>query len=178
MRYVPNALSLSRIPLSMAMFIFALNERWVEVTVLMMVGLLTDALDGAIARRFHLESKFGGDVLEPVCDLVLSIAAVSALYVGGIWPLWVPIALVLITALLQISHATPFGRLKRHTYYLHPLFFVAVVLYAGFVLLLTAFSDHWWVAASYGLVCGAIGAAKRERWMVWFAGPPVSTETT
>lgn len=181
MKYVPNALSLSRIPLSVALFIFAMNEYWSWAATCMMFALITDGLDGAIARRYKLESKFGGDVLEPVCDLALSVGAVGGLYAGGVWPLWVPLALLIITALLQISHSTPFSRLKRHTFYIHPVFFVAVVYFSGFVLLGQAVDGSSWaipLLPAYGVSWLAVVLRKKDRWMVWFRGPQPASSSS
>jgi cardiolipin synthase len=172
MKNVPNLISLSRLPLSLALFIAAWQDKWKLAAIFMIVALLTDAVDGMIARRFNVESKLGSDVLEPACDLVLSIAAVGALYVGDIWPLWVPIALLVITALLEVSHSTPYKKLKRHTYYIHPLFFIGVVYVAGLLIVAEAFST--WSSAVYGISWGLIAAAKKDRWMVWFRGPQVA----
>ncbi len=120
LKYIPNALSLSRIPLSAVLFWAATADRWELATTMFMIALVTDAVDGWFARHFNVTSKLGGDILEPACDLVLSIAVIAGLNVGGVFSIWVPVALLVITALLQLSHATPFTRLKRHTFYLHP----------------------------------------------------------
>lgn len=178
MRYVPNALSLSRIPLSIALFIFAMNEVWGWAVLCFSIALATDALDGEIARRFKVESSLGGNILEPVCDLVLAVAVVGGLYFGGVWPLWVPITLAVINVLLQISHSTPFTRLKRHTYYLHPLFFLGVVCFAGADLFDVWEEGDWSIyTLSYVMVWAAAYTLKRDRVMTWLAGPPTAKTT-
>lgn len=173
MRYVPNALSLSRIPLSIALFAFAVNEAWGWAVACFSLALLTDALDGEVARHFRVESSIGANVLEPVCDLALSIAIVGGLYAGGIWPLWVPIALVVMTALLQTSHATPFTRLKRHTYYIHPLFFILVVYVSGLALFFVWQDREVSNLPSllYSAAWGIIASNKLDRVKTWLAGP-------
>lgn len=174
MKHVPNALSLSRIPLSFVLLWAAWAERWTLAAVILMVALATDALDGAIARRYHVESDFGGESLEPVCDLVLSVTAVGGLIITGVWGWGVGVWLILVTATLQASHATSFKRLKRHTYYIHPLFFVAVVFVVGGVYLWLAFENVSFVL-SYIVALLTISWAKRDRWMVWLAGPPATS---
>ena len=175
MRFIPNALSLSRIVFAVIL-LWALNAHsWKLAAAVMLIGLVTDLLDGAIARRYHVESKIGADILEPVCDLVLSIGAIGGLWLAGIWPVWVPISLAVITVLLQLSHATPWSRLKRHTYYIHPLFFVATIWIASMYVFAKAVPTQQvtFVLVAYIAASVVVFASKRDRWMVWLHGPPV-----
>lgn len=174
MRFVPNALSLSRIPLAVVLFFFAMNERWGWAAAIMIVALITDALDGAVARRYDVVSDFGGKILETYCDLALAIGAVGGLYAGGYWPLWVPIVLLTTHVLLELSHRTPYVQLKRHTFYLHPLFFIAVVVVACYALLSAAYGDSgqfFAIGLLYAMAWGMVGTRKQERLMYWIRGP-------
>jgi len=49
-------------------------------TVLFILGAITDALDGYLARKWHVESAFGR-IMDPVCDKILVIGAF--LYLAG-----------------------------------------------------------------------------------------------
>ena len=57
LRYIPNILSLSRIPLSIVLMFLA-RERGFFLAVYAVVGL-TDMLDGRLARRFGWQSELG-----------------------------------------------------------------------------------------------------------------------
>lgn len=165
-KYVPNALSLSRIPLSVALFIAAWHEMWESAAIFLVVALLTDALDGWVARHYNVESDFGADVLEPACDLALSVAAVAGLWLSGEWPLWVPITLAALTVLLQAAHSTPWLAVRRHAHWIHPIFFIAVIFWVGAVIVDLAFADDWkgWLLL-YSAAWAFIVLRKRERWM-------------
>ncbi|MDB5177764.1 MAG: putative phosphatidylglycerophosphate synthase [Candidatus Saccharibacteria bacterium] len=183
MRYVPNVLSLSRLPISVIVLVLLLNESWQLATILLLIGLLTDALDGALARRFNVTSSFGGDVLEPVCDLVLGAAALGGLVLTGVWPWWsVAIVLLLMSALQLISeldrHAQKkpgynqslIKRLKRHQYYTHPFFAVAVITVAAASFVAQATVSDWMVAA-FVVVVGVVCFLKRDRVLDLTHGP-------
>lgn len=172
LKYIPNALSLSRVPLSVVLFWALYNDRWELATLLFMIALATDAVDGWFARRFNVTSKLGGDILEPVCDLALSIAVIAGLYYADAFSIWVPVGLVVIAVLLQVSHATPFTWLKRHTFYIHPLFFCGVVLAAGANLLSNTYPGRADLFVIYMMTWVIIGASKHQRILEWLAGPP------
>jgi archaetidylinositol phosphate synthase len=67
----------------------------------LLVGAYFDAVDGAMARRFHQISKMGG-ILDSVLDRVGEIALYGALYVGGLVPGW--LSLWALSASLMVSY--------------------------------------------------------------------------
>lgn len=60
---IPNLLSLSRIPLA---FIF-LSDNPLYRTIALLLALLSDILDGYIARKYNLSSKLG-TIIDPITD--------------------------------------------------------------------------------------------------------------
>lgn len=70
-RYVPNALTLSRIGLAVFVLIYILGDNFSLALVLFMLGLTTDFFDGAIARRYGVQTTLGGKFLEPAADATL-----------------------------------------------------------------------------------------------------------
>jgi len=79
MRFIPNILSLARIPFSIAM-VFLGKYPNVFIGFYAVAGIL-DVLDGLLARRFHWESKLGakldsvGDITFLVCAVIAAFAA-------------------------------------------------------------------------------------------------------
>jgi len=59
---------------------------WAAVLALL-IGAYFDAIDGAMARRYHQISKMGG-ILDSVLDRVGEIALYVGLFVGGLVPGW------------------------------------------------------------------------------------------
>jgi len=79
LRAVPNILSFSRVVLAAAFVaVDASNTR------LMLVGLagVTDVLDGWIARRAQVTSKWGA-LIDPIADRVFALIAVSSFLFSG-----------------------------------------------------------------------------------------------
>ena len=85
MRHIPNILSVSRIPFSIAMPFLAGKGGSYSVAFLVCYGFagITDALDGMLARRFHWESKLGskfdsvGDGVFIICVIIAAILSLG-----------------------------------------------------------------------------------------------------
>lgn len=77
-RFVPNILTLLRIPLTIiyiGLFIAfqdSKSSNYLCISILVLI-LITDILDGKVARRFNLQSKVGS-ILDPYCDLVFILS--------------------------------------------------------------------------------------------------------
>lgn len=87
----PNLLSLSRIALALPIALAIMADHSVVAFVLLLLALLTDFLDGALARRSQASTDLGR-VLDPLADKVLVGAIAAAL----VWAGRVPIELVLV----------------------------------------------------------------------------------
>src|SRR6266581_373106 len=85
-----------------------LGTAWiVSVTVLaLLVGSYFDAVDGAIARRYHKISKMGG-ILDSVLDRVGETALYTGLAIGGLVPGW--LSLWALSASLMVSYVRARG---------------------------------------------------------------------
>lgn len=75
---VPNALSLLRLALVVPLLIALRVERMDIAAILLVAALLTDLLDGAVARRWNLRTDLGR-VLDPLADKVLVAGALVVL---------------------------------------------------------------------------------------------------
>ncbi|NOZ79937.1 MAG: CDP-alcohol phosphatidyltransferase family protein [Acidobacteria bacterium] len=106
---LPNFITFLRMAM-IPFFVLAVNEHEFQLAALIFVlAGVTDAMDGAIARSFHMESLFG-TYLDPIADkLLLSTAYIALTIPQGqavVIPLWLTImalfrdALIVIVALL------------------------------------------------------------------------------
>jgi len=75
LRYIPNILSLSRVPLSIAFFFVAKHYK-IAFIVLFCVAGVFDALDGFLARKFHWESKWGAKI-DSIGDIAFLFCAIT-----------------------------------------------------------------------------------------------------
>lgn len=132
---IPNAISFTRLPMAGMLMWFAWQGNMTAALITLVIAGSSDILDGYVARKYNMSSKFGQDVLEPICDMALASAAVAGLVIASAWSIWVAIALLTIAALLQLISVRAnqnqfWGRLKRHQNWIHPLYAVIVVTIA------------------------------------------------
>ncbi|HEY5035721.1 MAG TPA: CDP-alcohol phosphatidyltransferase family protein, partial [Chthoniobacterales bacterium] len=86
-----NRLTLGRLALTI-LFVFALNSHWAfgrtAALVLFVLAGISDYLDGEIARRYGIVTKFG-KLMDPLVDKVMMAAAFICLVPIGAVPAWV-----------------------------------------------------------------------------------------
>jgi CDP-diacylglycerol--glycerol-3-phosphate 3-phosphatidyltransferase len=96
---IPNILSISRIFLTPFFSYFLSKEKTFLSFILLIIVVITDALDGFIARFFYRETKIG-KILDHVIDKFVIAWIVITLYFLRDFPLW---ALILIISRDLIS---------------------------------------------------------------------------
>lgn len=79
------------IPISVVLLVDGQN---LAAACLFGIAAATDFLDGMVARKTHTVTRLG-QVLDPVVDRVLIIAAVLGLLLAGLLPVWIVILVVL-----------------------------------------------------------------------------------
>lgn len=84
---LPNFLTILRIFLVPIFVMAALEKRTMLALGIFATAGLTDALDGYIARRFHLKTRMGA-ILDPLADKLLLITAYLVLSLYPTFPLW------------------------------------------------------------------------------------------
>jgi CDP-diacylglycerol--glycerol-3-phosphate 3-phosphatidyltransferase len=89
-RYLPNVLTLLRfvaVPIFALLFVSAGSEGAVGAGLFFAGAAATDQIDGWLARRWHVESRFGR-VADPLADrLMISVAAILLWHDGRLpWP--------------------------------------------------------------------------------------------
>ena len=93
---VPNALTVARlvlIPIFVALMVQAgHNPSWPAGVVFGIAGI-TDQVDGFLARRWHVESRFG-QIADPLADRLMIDAAVILLAYYGRLP-WIGLAVII-----------------------------------------------------------------------------------
>ncbi len=77
---IPNLLSLYRLLAFPFVFYFAVTRQEDVFVFLLMLNLVTDVLDGWIARAFHLETEFGAR-LDSIADIGTYVLAVTGILV-------------------------------------------------------------------------------------------------
>jgi CDP-diacylglycerol--glycerol-3-phosphate 3-phosphatidyltransferase len=83
MTTIPNLLSFSRI--SLALVFFSADPLYRLVALIL--ALMSDGLDGFLARRFHATSRLG-TVLDPIADKVFVVIVFSILFQENKLELW------------------------------------------------------------------------------------------
>ena len=99
---IPNALSGFRL-LGVPVFFWLIvgPENDALALIILIVSSFTDWLDGYLARKLNQFSRLG-ELLDPLADRLYVVAALAALYIRDLLPVWVVVALLLRDALMSL----------------------------------------------------------------------------
>ncbi|MHB8997269.1 MAG: CDP-alcohol phosphatidyltransferase family protein [Armatimonadota bacterium] len=152
---VPNAICLLRIGLIPLLGLLAIYEARVAFVILLAFTWFTDAVDGYLARTYHLESKLGAQ-LDSIADNAVQLSMPFWLWFLApdvyrrFWPLvLIILALFILSMLMQISRKAP-----MHTYAnkITASLLAAFLLYTFAVGLNVAFMWITFLALAYAMV--------------------------
>ncbi len=108
-RHLPNLISLLRLALVPPAGWLLWTGEYRGAFAVVLIAALSDALDGEIARRFDLRTRFG-EVLDPLADKLLVAVVVLMLFIQGFLPLWL-VGIVLLRDVVILGGAAAYGLL-------------------------------------------------------------------
>ena len=156
MKRIPNLLSMSRIVLCLPLLL--VDAMTLPFWVLYLIAGLTDILDGFLARRWEVESKFGAR-LDSLADFVFVIAVGYKLFPWLKLPatLWMMIGLI---ALVKVSNAISAFVVKHRIKFLH----TKANKLTGFLLFIgmMTIGQSYFIPAAWMIACIALFAAIQE----------------
>lgn len=113
LKNLPNALTILRLCLVLVLWVLALMHWPIAFVIVLAIAWFTDAIDGTIARTYHLESKQGA-VLDSVADNTIQLSQPFWLWLlrpeiyTHYWPLIVILLLLFIVGMvLQWQRRAP-----------------------------------------------------------------------
>ena len=156
MKRIPNLLSTSRIALCLPLLL--VDAMTMPFWTLYVIAGLTDMLDGFLARRWDVESKFGAR-LDSLADFVFVLVVGYKLFPWLKLPttLWMIIGLI---ALIKIVNAISSFVVKHRIEYLHTKAnkLTGFLLFVGMVTI----GQPYFVPVAWMIVCIALFAAIQE----------------
>jgi len=156
MKRIPDLLSMSRIALCLPLLL--VDAMTVPFWTLYVIAGLTDILDGFLARRWGVESKFGAK-LDSMADFVFVFAVGYKLFPLLKLPatLWMMIGLI---ALIKVVNATSSYVVKRRIVFLH----TKANKLTGFLLFIgmMTIGQPYFVPVAWAIACIALFAALQE----------------
>ncbi|AHE97380.1 CDP-alcohol phosphatidyltransferase family protein [Thioalkalivibrio paradoxus] len=87
LHHIPNAVTASRIVLTVPIVWFMYRGDYWPALALLSVAGLTDALDGYLVRRYGWKTALGA-WLDPAADKILMLGVYLAVTLSGLLPLW------------------------------------------------------------------------------------------
>ncbi len=156
MKRIPDLLSMSRIVLCLPLLL--VDAMTVPFWVLYLIAGLTDMLDGFLARRWGVESKFGAR-LDSLADFVFVLVVGYKLFPWLKFPaaLWIMIGLI---ALVKIVNAISSYVVKHRIEFLHTKAnkLMGFLLFIGMM----AIGQSYFVPVAWAIACIALFAAIQE----------------
>ena len=156
MKRIPDLLSMSRIVLCLPLLM--VDTMTVPFWVIYLIAGLTDMLDGFLARRWDVESKFGAR-LDSLADFVFVLAVGYKLFPWLKLPatLWMMIGLI---ALIKVINAISSFVVKHRIAFLH----TKANKLTGFLLFIgmMAIGQSYFVPVAWAISCIALFAAIQE----------------
>ncbi|MEO0136453.1 MAG: CDP-alcohol phosphatidyltransferase family protein [candidate division WOR-3 bacterium] len=99
---ISNLITLFRFFLLPVMIYFLIRKDRITAFVIMLIALLSDVIDGYIARKFHQESELGR-VLDPLCDKISLVVILLTLLLINAVPIWAVIMIALRDILIIVG---------------------------------------------------------------------------
>lgn len=110
MRHLPNAITAVRLLLIPAFVLFAAQDRSIAAAATIAVSAASDWVDGWLARRWAVESRFGA-VLDPLADKLTQATAIAVLAMR-LSPAFTPVSPLLLGLLVGRELVLLYGAVR------------------------------------------------------------------
>jgi cardiolipin synthase len=90
---IPNLITAFRIILAPVFVIYLINDRLNSALVIFLICMISDGIDGMVARLFNQKSRLGA-YLDPLADKTLLVAAFVLLGMRGYLPSWLTVTAI------------------------------------------------------------------------------------
>jgi len=133
----PNLLTLGRILITPFIVYSILNGFAVQALVLMVIAGLTDMLDGAIAKHFHMQTMVGA-YMDPIADKLMLVGSIISLFIVGQVPMFLFLAVVFRDVIIVIgamAYELVTHRLEMQPTYLSKVTTAVQIIYVSTALL-------------------------------------------
>ena len=90
---IPNLITAFRIILAPVFVIYLINDRLNSALVIFLICMVSDGIDGMVARLFNQKSRLGA-YLDPLADKTLLVTAFVLLGVRGYLPSWLTVTAI------------------------------------------------------------------------------------
>ena len=94
---IPNFITLIRfflIPVFIISFFYSQNNSLLYPMIIFLISGVSDVLDGYIARKYNLITKFG-TMLDPLADKLMLITVLSCLVIKNYIPVWIVVFIII-----------------------------------------------------------------------------------
>ncbi len=118
LKHLPNLITLARMALIPWIALALYEARYAEAFALFALAVLSDGVDGFLARRYGWTSRLGA-ILDPLADKGMILAALLALVMAGVLPAWL-FALLLVRDLSIVALATHYNFFVRRGFVPRP----------------------------------------------------------
>ncbi len=139
---IPNVITIVRLILVPLIIVAIAQLEWLAAFAIFAAAGISDAVDGAIARRFDMRSELGA-YLDPIADKSLLVSIYVTLAIVGVLPVW--IAVLVVSRDLMIVAAIIVSWLMARPIAIKPLLIsklntTAQIMFAGLLLAAKAFA--------------------------------------
>jgi phosphatidylglycerophosphate synthase len=173
-RNAANAVTLGRLFLALGVIVFISHpvlSMW-----LFIAAIISDFIDGALARALKTESLYGAK-LDPAADQILAFVGIVSLLLVGWVPLWGVLLVAAVSATLATIEYRRRGRAMRTSL----LIIIGTVFLLVYELIVESFVSraygfHWISIPILGTVTGALIYIYRVRVARWIHDRPISSQ--
>ncbi len=99
---VANIITVSRLVMLPIIVYFLVQDERTIAFIIMLISLLSDGIDGYVARKFNQETELG-KMLDPLCDKIcLAVILITLLLINSI-PIWIVILILVRDVLIIVG---------------------------------------------------------------------------
>jgi len=170
-KWLPNALTLSRMLLAIPIFLAASQEAWTWAFWLFIAALLTDFFDGLAAKKLNAKTRLGEE-LDGFADSVLVATGLTSLSYAGHLSWWFTTVVLAVGAIIGSDrvHRLFGGQRKKNETWRLPvavtclfLAWIGIVWYFASL----AFGWSWLYVPVTTVVLFILASLKRHRLRTW-----------
>jgi len=141
LKHLPNLITLARMALIPWIALALYEARYAEAFALFALAAFSDGVDGFLARRFGWTSRLGA-ILDPLADKGMILAALLALVMAQVLPVWL-FVMLLLRDLSIVALATHYNFFVRRGFVPRPSILGKLHTVLVAALILVVILDAW-----------------------------------